>query len=326
MHEQQQSNSIKDKSTRAVPDLAGGVWPVMLTAFTRNRQIDWGGIDRLTDWYVASGVAGLFAVCGSSEMRELTAKERLALAERVVKRTKGCVQVLATGTFGGTIEEQAVFIQKMADTGVVSVVCLVNELAGQDQTDELWKASVEELLEKTGEIPLGLYECPTPYHRLLTPELLSWLASTTRFIWLKETSEQLDLIEKKIEAVQDTRLRFYNANTVTLLPSLRLGAHGFSGIAANFCPALFVWLCRHFEEHSQMAERLQRFLSIAGALKGYKYPASAKQFLALSGMDINTTCRVLDHAFSVNEIGMLEALRREIQAWQKDLGLPDVPF
>jgi 4-hydroxy-tetrahydrodipicolinate synthase len=326
MHKQERSDSFQDKTAGAIPGPAAGVWPVMLTAFTRNRQIDWDGIDRLTDWYLASGVAGLFAVCGSSEMRELTAEERLALAKRVVKRANGHVQVLATGTFGGTIEEQAVFVQKMADAGVVSVVCLVNELAGQNQTDELWKAHVEELLEKTGGIPLGLYECPMPYHRLLSPQLLNWLVSTKRFIWLKETSEQLDLIEKKIEAIRDTSLHFYNANTVTLLSSLRLGAHGFSGIAANFCPALFVWLCGHFKEHPQIAERLQRFLSIAGALKGYKYPASAKQFLSLSGMNINTTCRVLDHAFSVNEIGMLEALRREIQAWQKELELPDVPF
>jgi len=311
---------------KAIYNLANGVWPVMLTAFTPNKQIDWDGVDRLTDWYIASGVAGLFAVCQSSEMRELTVEERLALAKRVVKRANGCVQVVATGTFGGAIEDQAVFVKKMADTGVAAVVCLVNQLAGQNQTDELWKANIEELLEKTGDIPLGLYECPLPYHRLLTPQLLAWIASTGRFLSLKETSEQLDLIEKKIAAVQDTPLRFFNANTVTLLASLRLGGNGFSGIAANFCPALFVWLCRHFEEHPQIAERLQRFLSIAGGLKGYKYPASAKQFLALSGMEINTACRVLDHEFSKNEIGMLVALRQEVQAWQKELGLSEVPY
>jgi 4-hydroxy-tetrahydrodipicolinate synthase len=324
MNREAQSYHIKEKGMRYVDNLPDGVWPVMLTAFTSSKQIDRDGVDRLTDWYIASGVAGLFAVCGSSEMRELTAEERLALAGRIIKRVNGRIQVIATGTFGGTIEQQSVFVKRMADTGIAAVVCLVNELANQDQTDELWKANVEELMEKTGEIPLGLYECPTPYHRLMKPQLLAWIASTRRFLWLKETSEQIDLIREKIAAVQGTRLRFYNANTVTLLRSLQLGGNGFSGIAANFCPALFVWLCRHFEEHPQIAERLQRFLSIAGALKGYQYPASAKQFLELSGMKISTACRVLDHKFSVNEIGMLEALRQEIQAWQKELGLPEV--
>jgi len=324
MQKKRQTDSLKEKITKTVHPFADGVWPVMLTAFTPEKQIDWDGVDRLTDWYMASGVAGLFAVCGSSEMRELTPEERLILAERVVKRANGRVHVVATGTFGGALAEQAAFVKKIADTGVAAVVCLVNELAARDQTDERWQANVEQLLEKTDEIPLGLYECPTPYHRLLSPQLLSWIVSTKRFFWLKETSEQIDLIAKKIATVQDTGLRFYNANTVTLLSSLRLGANGFSGIAANFCPALFVWLCEHFKEQPQLAERLQRFLSIAGALKGNKYPASAKQFLALSGMDIHTTCRVRDVTFGVDEIGMIEALRQEVGAWQKELGLPDV--
>ena len=311
---------------KAIRTLANGVWPVMLTAFTSDKQIEWDGVDRLTDWYIASGVAGLFAVCQSSEMYELSEEERLTLAERVVKRTNGHLQVIATGTFGGGVEEQAVFIKRMADTGVAAVVCLVNQLAGKGQSNEIWKTNIEQLLEKTGDIPLALYECPVPYHRLLTPPLLEWAASTGRFLSLKETSEQLDLIEKKIVAVQNTSLRFYNANTVTLLESLRLGGNGFSGIAANFCPDLFVWLCCHFEEHPQIAERLQRFLSLAGGLKGYKYPASAKQFLALSGMKINTTCRVLDHEFSRNDIGMLLALRDEVRVWRKELRLPETPY
>ena len=45
-----------------------GVWPPMLTPFREDRSIDWAGVDRLTDWYVAAGVAGLFAVAQSSEM------------------------------------------------------------------------------------------------------------------------------------------------------------------------------------------------------------------------------------------------------------------
>ena len=61
-------------------DLPKGVWPVMLTPFTADGAIDWDGVDVLTDWYIESGVAGLFAVCASSEMYHLTEGERYALA------------------------------------------------------------------------------------------------------------------------------------------------------------------------------------------------------------------------------------------------------
>ena len=110
MNRNVQPDSTEGKTTKMIHDFADGVWPVMITAFTRNKQIDWDGMDRLTDWYIDSGIAGLFAVCGSSEMRELTSEERLALATRVVKRVNGRIQVVATGTFGGAVEEQAAFV------------------------------------------------------------------------------------------------------------------------------------------------------------------------------------------------------------------------
>ena len=303
-------------------NLAGGVWPVMLTPFKDDKQIDWVGLDRLIDWYLESGVAGLFAVCGSSEMYELSDKEQLTLAERVARRVEGKVEVIATGTFGGTMQQQADFVRQMAQTGVVAVVCLVNQIAEQSQSDEQWKNNAEVLLKKTDNIPLGLYECPNPYHRVLSPELLSWLVSSKRFVFLKETSGQLDLIKEKICVVRGTSLGFFNANTATLLESLNAGGDGFSGIAANFYPSLFVWLCEHFRDQPGQAERLQQFLREAESVVENKYPTSAKQYLSLSGMGISTSCRVCDHEFDKDEVAVLETLRKKVQHWQRELGLP----
>lgn len=37
-----------------------GVWPVMLTPFDAKGEIDWASLERLVDWYIDSGVHGLF--------------------------------------------------------------------------------------------------------------------------------------------------------------------------------------------------------------------------------------------------------------------------
>ena len=47
----------------SVDDTYRGVWPVMLTPFDENRQIDWESLKKLIDWYIAAGVHGLFANC-----------------------------------------------------------------------------------------------------------------------------------------------------------------------------------------------------------------------------------------------------------------------
>jgi dihydrodipicolinate synthase/N-acetylneuraminate lyase len=84
-----------------------GVWPVMLTPFCNDGAIDWDGLDALIEWYLAAGVAGLFAACLSSEMYELTPEERVRLAAHVVDRAAGRVPVVAGGAFGDSITAQA---------------------------------------------------------------------------------------------------------------------------------------------------------------------------------------------------------------------------
>ena len=43
----------------------GGVWPVMLTPYTEKGALDEDALAALTEWYVGSGVKGLFAACQS---------------------------------------------------------------------------------------------------------------------------------------------------------------------------------------------------------------------------------------------------------------------
>ena len=74
-------------------------------------------------------VVGLFAVGQSGEMFALDNRERLALAQRVVDRAAGRVPVVASGTFGGPIAQQAEFIKQMADTGVQAVTVIAGVMA-----------------------------------------------------------------------------------------------------------------------------------------------------------------------------------------------------
>lgn len=56
-------------------DFPGGVWPVMLTPFTEDNEVDENGLRVLVDWYIDNGVKGLFAACQSSEIFNLTFEE-----------------------------------------------------------------------------------------------------------------------------------------------------------------------------------------------------------------------------------------------------------
>lgn len=302
-------------------DLPKGVWPVMLTPFTADGAVDWDGVDALTEWYIESGVAGLFAVCASSEMYHLTEGERCALARRVVKKANGRVPVVASGTFGGAMDLQAETVIKTAETGVDAVVALVCQIVPEEATDADWQREMERLLTLTGDISIGMYECPGPYHRLLSAELLGWCASTGRFCFIKDTSCDMGLIRPKLEAIEGSPLKFFNANTPTLLDSLLAGGDGYCGTAANFYPDLFAWMCHYFENEPELAADVQRFLSVANKVAGHKYKSSAKLYLSKLGLPILPICRDKEETFKAEDHVTLQHLIEFADTQRSMLGL-----
>lgn len=302
-----------------------GLWPVMLTAFQDDGDVDLPGVEALTDFYLDNGSHGLFAVCQSSEMYDLTDDERIAIAETVVKRTAGRVPVVATATFGGAIAGQAQFVRRMSETGVDAVVVLPNQLSGADEEESALQPRLEQLVEQTDPVPLGLYECPKPYHRTLSPELTRWAAGTGRFRYIKDTTRVPARIEEKIAAVQGSRLALFNAAPASALASLRLGAAGVSPVAANLFPELFAWLCDNCQaDHADdsKAAWLQSRITLFDGTVRHKYPQSAKRFLATHrGLPIGAHTRVEEHPWDDYDDLLHATLADELAAVRQQLGI-----
>jgi 4-hydroxy-tetrahydrodipicolinate synthase len=277
------------------PDLLPqGVWPVMLTPFTDNNHLDLPGLRRLTDFYLAAGVSGLFANCLSSEMFQLSEQERLEVVRTVVDQTQDRVPVVATGTFTQDPDQAADFIKKVHDLGVVAVITISGVLADPDEDEGVLQRRLEQIMERTGDIPLGLYECPVPYKRLVSPALMGWLAKSGRFRYHKDTSCHSGAIRQKLAAIEGSPFSLFNADTPTAIGSLQDGARGISPISANYYPELFTYLFTRFRK-SGLDDELQYFytqLIILDKLNHGFYPYAAKVFLQKRGLGISTVTRI----------------------------------
>lgn len=282
---------VKSKPMRNHPSIANyplipdGVWPTMITPFKNDRSIDWDKVDELVEWFIEEGVAGIFAVCLSSEMYHLSETEKLVLAQRVVETTRGRVPVIAVGNFGKTIKEQAEFTQKMYNTGVDAVIIVASLLAPQDASEEVVLKKFKKLVSLTGTIPLGLYECPKPFPRYLSPDMLSWVLSTQRFVFFKETEASWEHKKQKMDLIKEhnqqfsPKLKFFPANVTHLLKCLQYGAHGFCGISSNHYGSMFVWLCQNFASQKENAEILENHLSVVEKTTAVHWPMSGKKYL-----------------------------------------------
>lgn len=256
-----------------------GVWPVMLTPFTEDNKVDYESLEKLVNWYIKSGVAGLFADCQSSEMFFLSLDERVELARFIKEKAAGRVPVVASGHISDKIEDQAEELKAVAATGVDAVILLSNRLAAENEGDEIWLENLKKLLSLLPEnLALGFYECPYPYKRVISPELLEWCAKTGRFYFIKDTSCDIHNMEAKLEKIKGTHLKLFNANSSTLLETLKIGGNGFSGVMANFHADLYVWLCKNYKIYPDKARIVADFLTMASMIERQVYPVNAKYY------------------------------------------------
>lgn len=265
--------------------LPRGFIPVMLTPFHDDLSVDYSTLQSLCDYYIEQGAVGLFANCLSSEMYELTDEERMAVIKTVVDQTAGRVSVVATGTFGGNIEEMASFTNQVYSLGVDAVIILNNQFVTEEESEEDFLARMKRWMELTPGVPFGIYECPVPYKRLVSIPVLTELLSSGRLCYHKDTSLNLEQVKAKIQAGTGTRFGVYDAYMVHAKASLEAGSMGLSCIQGNFFPNLLADFCL------RPSEDFQAFLTENMELMHSAYPTSAKYVMQKQGFPISLATR-----------------------------------
>jgi 4-hydroxy-tetrahydrodipicolinate synthase len=301
-----------------------GFIPVMLTPFKDNGEIDYKVLTQLTEIYLKAGAAGLFANCLSSEMFELSDAEKLQAIKHIINVAGGSVPVVATGTFGGAIEKQADFVKQVYDTGADAVIVLASLIADEPESDEIFNERIFKLFDLTENIPLGFYECPVPYKRLLSPEQLKQFVGTGRVIYHKDTCLDLDQIKQKLKAAQgNPKFGLYDAYMVHAVDSLKAGSAGLSCIQGNFFPELIVWLCNNYANESlkEQVTDVQQFLIDNMDVMHNVYPVIAKYYLNKRGLNISTFTRRDVGKFTTPIKQQIENLYGSYNLLQNQIGL-----
>jgi 4-hydroxy-tetrahydrodipicolinate synthase len=265
-----------------------GAWPVVLTPFTDADAVDLAALDRYVDWLLAHDAAGLFAVALSGEMYELSPSERITVAARVAARVAGRVPVAATAVGDADIPSATPHAsttasliddaRALATAGADIVVLIAATLAGDGEPEV---TAVQRALAVADALPgvaFGIYECPLPYHRVLSDEAVAVLAGSGRFRFFKETSHDVERMSRRVSDAAGTPLRVYNAGIENYAESLQVGVAGLSGWVVNVAPDLVARLGRlaTAEGLSARVLGLQAALVDVEARMGPTYPASAK--------------------------------------------------
>jgi 4-hydroxy-tetrahydrodipicolinate synthase len=298
--------------------------PVMITPFNLKAKVDLDVVSALIDFYLAAGVKGFFANCLSSEMFSISEDERLELTRHVVDHVNGRVPIVATGSFGLTIEEKAEFTKKIFDTGIDAVVLITGHYAKVGEDNDVLLRNFEKMFGLTEGIPLGMYECPAPYKRILTADVFKTLLDSNRIIYHKDTSIELKQVKAKLEVVKGhEEFEFYDAHTPNAMYSLQMGAKGMSSISGNFYPEVMVWMCNNANnpEKQEDVKWLQSELTRVDPLIHEAYPMSAKYFLQKRGLPVRLISRAHVLQLTPQQKETLDGIYESFLSWCERLNI-----
>lgn len=219
------------KLSKPLKENIEGIYSLMLTPFNEDKTVDWNTYEEYCEFQVAQGVDHLFAVCGSSEMKELTLEERIKLATLTAKH-KGDTTIVATANMEASWFAQVEEVKRMSQTGVDGIVFVTK---GYGNDPDRLVSYIGELKTYT-DLPVFMYEFPGLQPHLISGETYGRLADLG-IMGIKDTTCTMDGITAKIANKGDSCI--IQANMPFLFEAYKAGARGVMATPTSCGGAFF---------------------------------------------------------------------------------------
>ncbi len=210
-----------------------GVYPALITPFTRDDEIDKEGLRRLVEYMVEGGVAGIVPCGTTGESATLSHEEHNRVVDVVVDCSK--VPVIA-GTGSNNTKEAVEFTKHAADAGADACL-LITPYYNKPNVKGL-----KEHFKRIGdsvEIPLILYNIPSRTGQNVSAGTMVELAAEiTNIKGVKEASGDLKQVGAIIRSVAEQGLDFtvVAGDDFLTLPIMSLGGKGVISMTTNVAP------------------------------------------------------------------------------------------
>ena len=284
----------------------GGIWIPLVTPFTGlGAQLDLPAAQKLANYYVEAGVAGL-VVCGTTgEAATLSQTEQDSLLTAVLEAVRGRCGVMM-GVAGSDTEAMARRIRQFDCHDLAGL--LISPPSYVKPTQHGIVAHYQRLAAATRH-PIMLYNIPSRTGVNLEISTVATLAATGRFPAIKESTGN---IPQLINLIETASLDVLSGDDSLLLVTLLLGGTGGVSASAHVRPDLFVALVRYVKQgRIADAQALSRQLQpLIGLLFSEPNPAPVKAMLAMQGLIGDALRLPMMPVSAANRLLLADELRR----------------
>ncbi len=210
-----------------------GVYPALITPFTKDDGVDKDGLRRLVEYVIEGGVAGIVPCGTTGESATLSHEEHKEVIRAVVEYST--VPVIA-GT-GSNNTKEAIELTRYAEDVGADACLLITPYYNKPNVKGL-----KEHFARIGdavEIPLILYNIPSRTGQNVSAETQVELAAEVKNLkGVKEASGDLKQVGAiiRLAAEQDLDFTVLAGDDFLTLPIMSLGGKGVISVAANIAP------------------------------------------------------------------------------------------
>ena len=258
-----------------------GAYTALITPFTSSGSLDQGALERLVDFQIREGIAGLVPMGTTGESPTLTHEEHNHVIELVIRKSAGKVPVIA-GT-GSNSTAEAIRMTKTAKANGADASLQVAPYYNRPSNEGLYRHFME--IADSCDLPLIIYNIPSRTGKNIENSVMLRLAQHPNIIGVKEASGNLaqvmDLFNRK-----PADFAILSGDDNLGLPIIAVGGTGIISVASNIIP-------RQMEELVQSAvagdlekarELHYRYLPLFQALFIETNPVPIKYAMHLKGL------------------------------------------
>lgn len=204
----------------------------LVTPMGGDGAIDYPSLDKLIEWHIACGTAGIVAVATTGESATLSVSEHCDVITRVVRTVNGRIPVIA-GT-GANSTQEAVELTQAAQEYGADACLLVTPYYNKPTQEGLYRHYMH--VADSVAIPQILYNVPSRTACDMQAETVARLSVHDNIIGIKEATGEIERTREIVRLCPEGFV-VYSGDDATAAKLMEAGAQGVVSVTANIAPS-----------------------------------------------------------------------------------------
>lgn len=260
-----------------------GSFPVLVTPMNEAAEIDWQGLRRNIEHFIAEGSPGIVVNGSTGEFVSLTKEERFKVVEVAVEQVAGRIALVA-GTAAETTAD-AITFTRQAETAGADASLLINSYYAHPKDHEVYEHF--KAVAASVSFPIMIYNNPsTSGVDIGTETILQVARDVDNITHIKESSGDISKVRDVTRQGKGFLKTFCGADDLAL-ESFLVGATGWISVSGNVAPRLVTDLynAAKANDMEKAWELYDRVLPLCNFIEGTgKFVQIVKRAMELQGL------------------------------------------